>query len=1329
MSDEKLTIGADIEGARRALDEMEERVRRLRDQFKGSSVAINREMQRTARAIELLRIPLTDAKKAMNEKAVAVQKSKNEMQALGVTIDQYNTKINKLNEAQKSAVEGFISNTVVLEKAKEEYKEISDEVDNYTRKLQLLKLAKGEGVSAVENFNKGLSEIGKTARTMAGVFGVGLGIHGVVSVLRNATNAIMEFENAQKQLEAVSGANARQMSELSRQAIQLGSATRFGATGVSQLQVQLARMGFTVGEIGRMTEGIIMLATATQEDLGKAAETVANVLNAFNLDARETGRVVDVMAQSFTQSALDLERFRQAIKYIGPIANDANFSIENTSTLLAKLADAGIYGSLAGTSLRNVLSQLADSSSALTQQVGFSVKSFDDFIAAMKVLQSQGVNLENIFEIMDRRAASAFSIILKGVDGLEQFQRMLEQAGGAADRMAKIQMESLTYKTLQAKAAWDGFVIALDKGSNIISGILKSILDGFNLVMSTAGRWLNSETKLISRHINTMNTLVDTILNEQISLEARERALQRLKAEYPEYFGMLDITIDKLDGLTDAQEKAAESMIKHMGFVSATEALDKYNNKLDRVTAKLDRFIGQREALSPEWKWTVEFDIWHAQRRVDKFTNSVKYLGQQLEFLQYQLPKEEFIAYKDELGEIDAHAKTFIDGFMDLNKSLSLQPGISEIEALQGAFNEAETDLLAYVATQQALQEWAVEGGSIWLIHAANIEAANRAYEKMGEIYRKLKYEISESAKPLEAHLRLQQRLAEINATIATNDIALEKRLAKIKFDFAHKLAALEADEIKRRLMKQVADREYAMTLQTINRRILQEEHEKNDKIRRDAEDLNKFLLNILGERKRAELSAVADRDNYVQRHDVELSHIQSSHEDILAEIQRRADREIEILREKEKEKLSLVGNDPEETERVKKETEDDTQAVLDKQFAEELVARTKHNNDLKQLYLKHNREILQIQKEASEERLAEFEYEQEKQAQIFGSKRTTDSERNAFERQQHEERIQFLIREREELIRNMETEASILEVRANAGDEVAQGELGNIRREIAKAKRELGLFKNELENPDFDTQAWDEMRDAIKKLGQEITKALRQMLAEKEKFAKHERSILDRRVAEGQRALDTEIKLGELGHAASVEARRKELAMTQIARDKALKAEEEAMKRRMQLDAIIQGVNILTAVTNVLKVESLKGLPGIALAAGGAAAIYALYKSAKQISKQTTTTYEQGGSFMLKGPSHARGGMLLAPGHEAQGGEMVSVYKRSAATKHGAQIRRFEEAINNNRPFTPDNFNIFAENKDLKAMRKIMEREQVEYRDGFTVIKRGNHTTICRRN
>ena len=86
-------------------------------------------------------------------------------------------------------------------------------------------------------------------------------------------------------------------------------------------------------------------------ELGDTANVASNILSGFGLRAEEIGRVGDVMTNAFTGSNTTLESLGETFKYVGPVAAGANVALETTAAMAAKLGDAGIAGSDAGTAL------------------------------------------------------------------------------------------------------------------------------------------------------------------------------------------------------------------------------------------------------------------------------------------------------------------------------------------------------------------------------------------------------------------------------------------------------------------------------------------------------------------------------------------------------------------------------------------------------------------------------------------------------------------------------------------------------------------------------------------------------------------------------------------------------------------------------------------------------------------------------------------------------------------------------------------------------------------------------------------------------------------
>jgi len=324
-------------------------------------------------------------------------------------------------------------------------------------------------------------------RQLRGVMLSTFGAYAVIRGIKNTINIIKDFELAMAKVRAITGATSKEIDILSRSAISLSSGSIFDAKTIATLQVQLAKLGFSVQEIANSTEGVLKLATAAGEELAPAAALLASTLRGFNLEAIETERVANIMGKAFTTSALDLARFKESIKYIAPIAYNLGITVDETASLLGKLADQQIYGSLAGTGLRNIMIAMSDTSGKLAARVGFAVRNFDDLVKALRILSTEGVTLSDVLQLVDKRASSAFLGLLENVDALEEYQKELKNSSSAIDEMANIQLETLSGKLDIATNKWKSFVLEIDKGDGVISKSLKFVADSFGDFFLRAG--------------------------------------------------------------------------------------------------------------------------------------------------------------------------------------------------------------------------------------------------------------------------------------------------------------------------------------------------------------------------------------------------------------------------------------------------------------------------------------------------------------------------------------------------------------------------------------------------------------------------------------------------------------------------------------------------------------------------------------------------------------------------------------------------------------------------------------------------------------------------
>mgnify|MGYP003148943138 CR=1 FL=1 len=295
----------------------------------------------------------------------------------------------------------------------------------------------------------------------------------IIGGLRGVISSFADFESQMAAVKAISGATDGEFKKLNDTALELGKTTVFTARQVAELQEEYARLGFTADEIVKAQQGTIALAAATGESLKSSAETSGAVLRAFGLDAADTGRVVDIMGASFTSSALNLERFRESMKFVAPVAKAAGFTLEETSAMLAKLADNGLHGSIAGNALKNIMLRLGDANSKLNQNLGRTVQGLPQFTEALREMKNESFGLTEATELLDKRSAPAFLVLLNSIEGLEGQLDTLVQAEGTVSQMSQIRLDTLEGDFTLLKSATEGLGVAI--GSVFENSLRQSI--------------------------------------------------------------------------------------------------------------------------------------------------------------------------------------------------------------------------------------------------------------------------------------------------------------------------------------------------------------------------------------------------------------------------------------------------------------------------------------------------------------------------------------------------------------------------------------------------------------------------------------------------------------------------------------------------------------------------------------------------------------------------------------------------------------------------------------------------------------------------------------
>ena len=312
-------------------------------------------------------------------------------------------------------------------------------------------------------------------------------VNAAKKVIGDMVQINMQFEQSSANLAAVMGKTRDQTAALTAQAKQLGATTQYTAVQITELQTNLARLGFTESEILNSTKAVQALATATGAGLGDAANLAGAALRGFGMNAAEMERVASVLAVSTTKSALSFEKLATALPTVAPVAKQFGFTIEDTVTLLGKLSDAGLDASTAGTATRKILLNLADANGKLAQALGRPVHNVEELGDALVQLKEKGLDLNKMLELTDVRSVTAFATFVDNAATLRDFKNSITDCSDALQSMVDEQLNTLQGSVTIMKSAWEGLMLTFSNSN----GILKQTTDALTRLLQAWTNWRN----------------------------------------------------------------------------------------------------------------------------------------------------------------------------------------------------------------------------------------------------------------------------------------------------------------------------------------------------------------------------------------------------------------------------------------------------------------------------------------------------------------------------------------------------------------------------------------------------------------------------------------------------------------------------------------------------------------------------------------------------------------------------------------------------------------------------------------------------------------------
>lgn len=306
---------------------------------------------------------------------------------------------------------------------------------------------------------KSVSSTESACSKMAGLVKKSAVVIGVASVAaaKKTIDVGKSFEAGMSEVQAISGASGKDLERLSSKAKQMGATTKFSATESATALKYMAMAGWKTNQMVSGLAGVMNLAAASGEDLGTVSDIVTDSMTAFGLKANQSGHFADVLANASSSSNTNVGLMGETFKYVAPLAGSMGYSIEDTATAIGLMANAGIKGSQAGTSLRSILTRLVkppkDAAAALSE-LGISTTNAD---GSMKPLRQTMSELREKFSGLTESQKSQYASSIAGQEAMSgllaivsasdsdfnKLQKAIDNSSGAAKKQADIMNNNL----------------------------------------------------------------------------------------------------------------------------------------------------------------------------------------------------------------------------------------------------------------------------------------------------------------------------------------------------------------------------------------------------------------------------------------------------------------------------------------------------------------------------------------------------------------------------------------------------------------------------------------------------------------------------------------------------------------------------------------------------------------------------------------------------------------------------------------------------------------------------------------------------------------------
>ena len=506
---------------------------------------------------------------------------------------------------------------------------LETEVDKLKDQQVDLKKTMDEAGEGAKGFGEKSVEALDAVESVLATAGIAKALGEIKDAYMDCINTTGDFEASMSNVEALSGASGDELESLSDKAKEMGATTKFTAGESADALSYMALAGWNTQSMLEGISPVLNLAAAANMDLAQASDIVTDYLTAFGLKASDTTHFVDVMAYAMAHSNTDVIQLGEAYKACASTATSLGYSVEETTAVLATMANAGVKGGEAGTALNAIFTRLATNTKKCGDELANYGVNIYDAQGNMQSLSSILTGIAGVWgDLTDQEQANLAKTIAgtnqysklqtimagcseaaaEGGQSFSDYTEALNNCAGSADKMAGTMLDNMNGRLVLMQSAADGLKIAIgedltptmsglyDVGAQVLGwmqgfveenpGVVKGIAAGTVTLGGLAGAItaVNAALKLSKVLAPTLTTVVPVLGTAALAAGGVAAVVALLSSAAND-------TVPSVQELTTAAQNMGSAMKE------AGTDYDTTLSSMEATASVADQYIGKLEAI------------------------------------------------------------------------------------------------------------------------------------------------------------------------------------------------------------------------------------------------------------------------------------------------------------------------------------------------------------------------------------------------------------------------------------------------------------------------------------------------------------------------------------------------------------------------------------------------------------------------------------------------------------------------------------------------------------------------------------------------------------